>query len=247
MIVHLPKEEAKLIRRQLLTDIVYAISHSALKPMNPEYTHLSPIEIYVSAQEFAKTIIRLSDVDEGLEDEMDDLFEEAKNENDAMFILVLAAIMLQAVDQKNPTKKTKNTIIKIFKRCQDNPLYMPLLEQFAHQEEERYAEGKITNLVDYELQEIERDKDADAIRTVIKALITDADKFGTDNINALIVKLNKFNLDNNHVIDEELKQLYDKLHYSTIKIGEVKELVMNKHVQNEVQNVEPGATGIVNK
>ena len=56
MIVHIPQQEITIIRRQLLTDVVYAITHAALKPMNPEHTTLTPVEIDMSAQNFAKTI-----------------------------------------------------------------------------------------------------------------------------------------------------------------------------------------------
>ena len=226
MIVHLSAEEEKHIRRQLLSDIVYAITHDALKPMCPEHTELSPIEIYLSAQKFAEIISHLSDVDEGLEEEIEDLCKETKDDDEAMFILVVAAIMLQAVDQKKPTPQTHNTIIKIFEHCQDNKLFEPLLNQFANKEVSRIAVGKISNLMEYELVEIQRNnEDVESVRAVINGLILNAEKMDTETIRGLVISLSKFNLDNNHVIDEELVRLYEKLDFKSTNIAELKEFI----------------------
>lgn len=241
MIVHVDKTQQKNIRRQLLTDVVYAITHDALK--NNNYTTLSPIEVYLSAQEFYRIVNTLSDPDEGLSDEIEDLIEEAANNTEAMFIITIAAIMLKAT---NTNGAMDNIIIQLFEYCQNDSLFMPLLEQFSQKEEQRYAIGKITNLIDLELKEIEvNNENPTEARKIIATIIDNADKMGTDNIKALLVTLNKFNLDNNHIIDSEIQKLYEKLNYSTMKVGEIKELVMNKYVENEVERVEPGATGIV--
>ena len=247
MIVHIPQQEITIIRRQLLTDVVYAITHAALKPMNPEHTTLTPVEIYMSAQNFAKTINKLSDVDEGLDDEIDDLIAEASSEDEAMFIMLLAAIMLQALDKKQPTQQTNDTILHIFQRCQENELFAPLLTQFANREEARYAAGKITDLLNYELAEIVRNKeDLEAIRTIINGLLVNADKMDVETIRGLLIALNQFNLDNNHILDDGLKQLYEKLGFKSTSVVQIQEYVQNKHVQNEVSVNAAGATGIVN-
>lgn len=226
MIVHIPQQEITIIRRQLLTDVVYAITHAALKPMNPEHTTLTPVEIYMSAQNLAKTINKLSDVDEGLDDEIDDLIAEASSEDEAMFIMLLAAIMLQALDKKQPTQQTNDTILHIFQRCQENELFAPLLTQFANREEARYAAGKITDLLNYELAEIVRNKeDLEAIRTIINGLLVNADKMDVETIRGMLISFNKFNLDNNHVIDGELIRLYDKLDYRSTNVADLKEYV----------------------
>ena len=247
MIVHIPQQEITIIRRQLLTDVVYAITHAALKPMNPEHTTLTPVEIYMSAQNFTKAINQLSDVDEGLDDEIDDLIAEASSEDEAMFIMLLAAIMLQALDKKQPTQQTNDTILHIFQRCQENELFAPLLTQFANREEARYAAGKIADLLNYELAEIVRNKeDLEAIRTIINGLLVNADKMDVETIRGLLIALNKFNLDNNHILDDELKQLYEKLGFKSTSVVQIQEYVQNKHVQNEVSVNAAGATGIVN-
>ncbi len=247
MIVHLSQQEITIIRRQLLTDVVYAITHDALKPMCPEHTELTPVEIYMSAQNFAKTINQLSDVDEGLDDEIGDLMAEASSDDEAMFIMLLTAIMLQAVDIKNPTQQTHDTILHIFQRCQGNELFAPLLTQFANKEEARYAAGKIADLMNYELMVIQRDNEGvEAIRAIIHNLMSNVDKIDKDTIKDAIIILAQFNMDNNHILDDELKQLYEKLGFKSTTVVQIQEYVQNKHVQHEVSVNAAGATGIVN-
>jgi hypothetical protein len=164
-----------------------------------------------------------------------------------MFIMLLAAIMLQALDKKQPMQQTNDTILHIFQRFQENELFAPLLTQFANREEARYAAGKIADLLNYELAEIVRNKeDLEAIRTIINGLLVNADKMDVETIRGLLIALNKFNLDNNHILDDELKQLYDKLGFKSTSVVQIQEYVQNKHVQNEVSVNAAGATGIVN-
>ena len=143
MITHLSKEENRTIRRQLLTDIVYAISHDELTKIRPEHTQLTPVEIYLSARVFVKNLLELSDIDEGLDDEIRDLQDECMSENEAMVILVISSLILGVNNKKNPDEKLHNIILKIFQRTQGNELFMPLLKQFADKEAERIAQGKI--------------------------------------------------------------------------------------------------------
>ena len=248
MIVHLSPEENTNIRRQLLTDVVYAISHDALDEMHPSHTELTKVEIYVSAQAFAKEILKLSDVEEGLNDEIKELCNEANSEDEAMLILVLAAIMLQAVDQNNPTQQVHDIVLSIFTRVQDNPLFLPLLTQFANKEVARFAKGKITNLVNYELASVTNDEEAiKAIRAIVQGMLANMDKAHPDTIKETIILLERFNLDHHNIIDAEIDNLYKQLGYKSQNIIEIKELVQHKYVQNEVQNVESGATGIISK
>ena len=104
MITRLTKEEYRKKRRELLTDIVYAITHDELKKMHPEHTELTPVEIYLSARAFAEIVLKLSDIDEGLDDEISDLQEDCKSEDEAMIILVVASIILEAMNKKNPSQ-----------------------------------------------------------------------------------------------------------------------------------------------
>ena len=76
--------------------------------------------------------------------------------------------------------------------------------------------------------------------------LVNADKMDVETIRGLLIALNQFNLDNDHILDDELKQLYEKLGFKSTSVVQIQEYVQNKHVQNEVSVNAAGATGIVN-
>ena len=246
MITRLTKEEYRKKRRELLTDIVYAITHDELKKMYPEHTELTPVEIYLSARAFAEIVLKLSDIDEGLDDEISDLQEDCKSEDEAMIILIVASIILEAMNKKNPSDQISNIILYIFTHTQDNPLFQPLLDQFADKEAKRKAQGKIINWVDYELQEMQtNNEEANSLKSFAKNALNNATDWDYDTIKHLIVSLCYSNLYNDHIIDEELKDLY-KLLKTKSKAVNIEELVLTKHVQTQIGTVESGGTGNIN-
>ena len=246
MITRLSKEEYRKKRRELLTDIVYAISHDELKKMHPEHTELTPVEIYLSARSFAETILKLSDIDEGLDDEILDVQEDCNSENEAIIILIVASIILEAKNKKNPSEQIRNIILHIFKQIKDNELFMLLLTKIADKEAERIAQGKIINWLEYELQDMQtNNENAESLKSFTQQILNNATDWDYDTIKHMIVNLCYSNLYNDHIIDEELKELYKLLKTKTQAIN-IKELVLSKHVDQEVNGVQPGATGIAN-
>lgn len=155
MIVRLGKERQRDVRHRLLDDVVYIISHEALRQMNREgQTELSPVEVYLSAQDFCKTILGSPDAEEGLDDEMDDLEDEATGENDFMLIMAVAIVMLQALSKRHAGEGIPKIQFRIFERLDGNELLLPLMEQMAYKEDSRWMEGKKSNLLAYELRSI---------------------------------------------------------------------------------------------
>ena len=246
MITRLSKEEYRKKRRELLTDIVYAISHDELKKMHPEHTELTPVEIYLSARAFAETILKLSDIDEGLDDEILDVQEDCNSENEAIIILIVASIILEAKNKKNPSEQIRNIILHIFKQIKDNELFMLLLTKIADKEAKRIAQGKIINWLEYELQDMQtNNENAESLKSFTQQILNNATDWDYDTIKHMIVSLCYSNLYNDHIIDEELKELYKLLKTKTQAVN-IKELVLSKHVDQEVNGVQPGATGIAN-
>lgn len=246
MITRLSKEEYRKKRRELLTDIVYAISHDELKKMHPMHTELTPVEIYLNARAFAETILKLSDIDEGLDDEILDVQEDCNSENEAIIILIVASIILEAKNKKNPSEQIRNIILHIFKQIKDNELFMLLLTKIADKEAKRIAQGKIINWLEYELQDMQtNNENAESLKSFTQQILNNATDWDYDTIKHMIVSLCYSNLYNDHIIDEELKELYKLLKTKTQAVN-IKELVLSKHVDQEVNGVQPGATGIAN-
>ena len=195
MITRLSKEEYRKKRRELLTDIVYAISHDELKKMHPEHTELTPVEIYLSARAFAETILKLSDIDEGLDDEILDVQEDCNSENEAIIILIVASIILEAKNKKNPSEQIRNIILHIFKQIKDNELFMLLLTKIADKEAERIAQGKIINWLEYELQDMQtNNENAESLKSFTQQILNNATDWDYDTIKHMIVSLCYSNL-----------------------------------------------------
>ena len=213
MIVRLGKEQQAVARRQLLSDVVWVISNDTLRKWQHEgKTMLAPVEVFMTAQRFCNVISGLSDIDEGVDYELDDLEAEAEGEHDAMLIAVLAALQMTALGKKHVGKDFKGTITHIFERFGDHELFLPLVEQWAKKEETRWMEGKKTNLLDYELQEIKFDGgDVAEMRGFVDEYVRATLKLTEAEIRSNLLTLGFINMEYGHVFDEQLKKLFDKL------------------------------------
>ena len=247
MIVRLEKEQQKSARRKLLADPVYIISHDALRKMKQDgHTQLSPVELFLSAQELCETLLALPDVMEGLDEEIDDLEDEAEGENDAMLIMTLATAQLQARSKKCVGIDIRKLIFHIYERLDGHDLLWPLIEQMTNKEDARWLEGKKTNLLNYELQEIELNGGgAEEVKQLFADMVECSDKMDKETIKGNLLFLNRYNIDHNHAYDKEVIALFDKFGIKSTTIIKPKEYVSTKIVDTEIQNVEAGGTGVI--
>lgn len=247
MIVRLEKEQQKSARRKLLADPVYIISHDALRKMKQDgHTQLSPVELFLSAQEFCETLLALPDVIEGLDDEIDDLEDEAEGENDAMLIMTLATAQLQARSKKCVGIDIRKIIFHIYELLDGHDLLWPLIEQMTNKEDARWLEGKKTNLLNYELQEIKQDGGgSEEIKQLFADMVDCSDKMDKETIKGNLLFLNRYNIDHHHAYDKEVIALFDKFGIKSTTIIKPKEYVVTKIVDTEIQNVEAGGTGVI--
>jgi len=213
MIVRLDKDAIPQERRKLLGDTVYVIFHDALKAWQKDgTTTLSPVELFLSAKAFSKLLMELPDVMEGIDDEMDDLVDEVSIENDAMIVMMLASCILHAVGTHRVGFDAKPVIMAIYARWSDHPLFFPFMDEGCKKEQARWLEGKKTNLLTYELEEIEKDGEGEeAVRQIFEYFINIADKVDKDSIKGCLIILNKYNIDHNNTYAKELNALYEKL------------------------------------
>jgi hypothetical protein len=213
MIVRLEKEQQKSARRKLLADPVYIISHDALRKMKQDgHTQLSPVELFLSAQEFCETLLALPDVMEGLDDEIDDLEDEAEGENDAMLIMTLATAQLQARSKKCVGIDIRKIILHIYERLDGHDLLWPLIEQMTDKEDARWLEGKKTNLLNYELQEIELNGGgSEEVKAFMNKYTQATLALTPDEIRSTLIVLSSLNLEYGHAFDEQIALLCGKL------------------------------------
>jgi hypothetical protein len=246
MIVRLDKQKQRTVRHQLLGDVTYIISHEALKQMQREgHTELSPGEVLLSARNFCDAILKLPDIEEGLDDEIDDLEDEAEGKNDFMLIMSVATVQLQAISKQRVGIDYKKIIFRIFERLDNHELLWPLIEQMTNKEEERWLQGKRFNLLDYEIQEIELTGGGIAeVRNLFENFLNYSDQVDKDTIKGNLLLLNLYNIEHNHAYDEVIKAIYAKLGIKSTTLIQPKEYVNTKYVENEIRNVEAGGVGV---
>ena len=213
MIVRLDKQRQREARHQLLADVVYIICQEPLKTIKRERkTDLEPVEVFLSARQFCDTVLSLPDIEEGLGDEIDDLEEEATGENDAMLIMVTATAQLQAMSKKRIGVDIKRIIFDIFAHLDGNELLWPLIKQMTQKEEERWIEGKRIDLLNYELKEIELEEGGIQEKIRVVSEITDAAlNLSNEEVRGVLVSLVSINKKYDHVFDEQISKLLDKL------------------------------------
>ena len=246
MIVRLDKQKQRTVRHQLLGDVTYIISHEALKQMQRKgHTELSPVEVLLSARNFCDAILKLPDIEEGLDDEIDDLEDEAEGKNDFMLIMSVATVQLQAISKQRVGIDFKKIIFRIFERLDNHELLWPLIEQMTNKEEERWLQGKRFNLLDYEIQEIELTGGGIAeVRNLFENFLNYSDQVDKDTIKGNLLLLNLYNIEHNHAYDEVIKAIYAKLGIKSTTLIQPKEYVNTKYVENEIRNVEAGGVGV---
>lgn len=216
MIVHLNKEEQRDERRKLLqgnVDVVYAICHDALKELQKEgRTDMSAVEVFLSARSFVSTMLTMGDPDEALEDEMEDLEDEVTSKDDAMIIMMVASALFLAASKTRVGFNAKSVILKIYERWNDHDLFFPILERFSEKEQARWAEGKKTNLLTYELGELNKnDVPKVEAKAVVASIVANCENLTADAIQNVLLVLMCTNeqYDNafNHEVDTLKKRL----------------------------------------
>ncbi len=257
MIVRLDKKQQREARHKLLADVVYIICQDALKGVKRDgKTELEPVEVFLSAKEFCDTVLALPDIDKGIGYEIDDLEEEAERlrvgdgtsgmgENDALLVLVVATVQLQAMSKRRVGIYFKKIILRIFEHLDGKELLWTLIEQMTDKEEKRWIEGKRTDLLNYELQEIELEGGgSEEIKKLFEDFVGYADKMGETTIKEMVLFLERYNIDHNHAYDKELIALFEKLGIKSTTVIQPKEYVATKYVDTEIQNVEAGGIGV---
>ncbi len=214
MILHLDKEQRCKARRRLLTenrDIVFILYHDALKQMHKDgKTQLSAVESFLSARQFAQTLLSIDEVMEGLEDEIDDLVDEADSEDDAMIICSMASAIIMAYAKSHPKAEYEEVAKSIIMRWVNHPLFMPMLLCAAKKEEKRFAENKRNNLLTYELEQATSNNEGDeAVREIVHSMVEIAKENDSSSTKEMLIVLSRFNDNNGHRFQKEIDALYE--------------------------------------
>lgn len=208
MIVHLDKEQTRQMRRKLLAsdcDIVFVLFHDTLKQLQSEgKTQLSAVEVFLSARSFAQTLLSMGEVMEALEDELDDLKDDAEGGNDAMIIGIVACAIIKAYAKAHATSVYDEVVMAILMRWNDHPLFFTMLQGAARKEERRFAEDKRNNLLRYELEQAAVEGEV-----YVREMVAYAKEMDAESIKVILFMLGKANVDHGNMYDSEYNDLYD--------------------------------------
>ena len=208
MIVHLDKEQTRQMRRKLLAsdcDIVFVLFHDTLKQLQSEgKTQLSAVEVFLSARSFAQTLLSMGEVMEALEDELDDLDDDAEGGNDAMIIGIVACAIIKAYAKAHATSVYDEVVMAILMRWNDHPLFFTMLQGAARKEERRFAEDKRNNLLRYELEQAAAEGEVS-----VREMVAYAKEMDAESIKVILCMLGKANVDHGNMYDSEYNDLYD--------------------------------------
>ena len=208
MIVHLDKEQTRQMRRKLLAsdcDIVFVLFHDTLEQLQSEgKTHLSAVEVFLSARRFAQTLLSMGEVMEALEDELDDLEDDAEGGNDAMIIGIVACAIIKAYAKAHATSVYDEVVMAILMRWNDHPLFFTMLQGAARKEERRFAEDKRNNLLRYELEQAAVEGEVS-----VREMVAYAKEMDAESIKVILFMLGKANVDHGNMYDSEYNDLYD--------------------------------------
>lgn len=208
MIVHLDKEQTRQMRRKLLAsdcDIVFVLFHDTLKQLQSEgKTQLSAVEVFLSARSFAQTLLSMGEVMEALEDELDDLDDDAEGGNDAMIIGIVACAIIKAYAKAHATSVYDEVVMAILMRWNDHPLFFTMLQGAARKEERRFAEDKRNNLLRYELEQAAAEGEVS-----VREMVAYAKEMDAESIKVILFMLGKANVDHGNMYDSEYNDLYD--------------------------------------
>ena len=222
-IVHLDKEQTRIQRRKLLANDVYVLFCDHLRQLNKEgQTALSQVEVFLSATNFVHLLMSLPDIWKGIDDELDDLEEEAEGENDAMIISVVALFIIRARG-RHPTLFDyyyKCIISHVFVRWARHPLYRPMMQAAERKAQVRWMQGRKCGLLTCELEEIERDEEGDeAVKELFRYFVGMAGGGGKSTIKENLLILNKYNSDHGNRYKSYIDALYEMLREETTGEG----------------------------
>lgn len=236
MIIHLNNEMKCTRRRQLLSDDVYVLFHNYLKELHEHgFTGLSQAETYLSALQFVSLLLSLPNVEEGLDEELEDLENEAEGENDAMIISMLATAIIYAVRERNPSFDYRSVICHIYEKWGDHPLYFSILNAGAQKEEKLWMEKRKIDLLTCELKDIElNNEDNQSVEELMNYCVSFCNN--VDTIKELILALSKFNIEHGCKYTSYINSLYDKLSVNSriqVNIDKINDIHDNEEVKIE--------------
>lgn len=234
-IVRLEKEQIRQERRKLLSDDVYVLAHDVLKQAHKEgLTNLTQVELYLSGKHLAHVLLSLPNVEEGIEDELEEMEEmEAGSEDEAVIVGMIAAAIINA-NGSSRNRDITPIVLPIFRRWGGHRLCIPILEAMQIKEEKRWMEGKRTNLLSCTLEETTSEGEEE-VEDLLQNFLDDCDMWEPTTFKDFFLTLSKYNADHENRYQSHIDALKEKLRART---SPQPPLHIEKQINNSCQQLQ---------
>lgn len=234
-IVRLEKEQIRQERRKLLSDDVYVLAHDVLKQAHKDgLTSLTQVELYLSGKHLAHVLLSLPNVEEGIEDELEELEEmEAESEDEAVIVGMIAAAIINA-NGSSHNRDITPIVLPIFRRWGGHRLCIPILEAMQIKEEKRWMEGKRTNLLSCTLEETTSEGEEE-VEDLLQNFLDDCDMWEPTTFKDFFLTLSKYNADHENRYQSHIDALKEKLRDRT---SPQPPLHIEKQINNSCQQLQ---------
>lgn len=231
-IVRLEKEQIRQERRKLLSDDVYVLAHDVLKQAHKDgLTSLTQVELYLSGKRLAHVLLSLPNVEEGIEDELEEL--EAENKNEAVIVGMIAAAIINA-NGSSHNRDITPIVLPIFQRWGGHRLCIPILEAMQIKEEKRWMEGKRTNPLSCTLEETPREGEEE-VEDLLQNFLDDCDMWEPITFKDFFLTLSKYNAEHDLRFQSQINALKEKLRART---SPQPPLHIEKQINNSCQQLQ---------
>lgn len=231
-IVRLEKEQIRQERRKLLSDDVYVLAHDVLKQAHKDgLTSLTQVELYLSGKRLAHVLLSLPNVEEGIEDELEEL--EAENKNEAVIVGMIAAAIINA-NGSSHNRDITPIVLPIFRRWGGHRLCIPILEAMQMKEEKRWMEGKRTNPLSCTLEETPREGEEE-VEDLLQNFLDDCDMWEPITFKDFFLTLSKYNAEHDLRFQSQINALKEKLRART---SPQPPLHIEKQINNSCQQLQ---------
>lgn len=240
MIVRLNNKET--IRKKRLIfyhDDVFVIAHEVLRPLQGK---LDIVEIFLSAERFANYLIenRIIRTDM-MSYEVEDVEDELHDERDRKLLFVVTFLKLCALRHRIPVAQDVARALVPF--CQRYDDFTDLLVQFDPRERRMMKENGGINLMAYELRSLKQEQpDLGQAREVVKTLVDCATQYTPEAMERMLNPLRDLNRQYDNAFDQDIDRLRQTMNMKGMM---AKEVVLQKHVDTQIGQVEQGGTGVI--
>lgn len=263
------KEQLRQERRLLYQNPVFLVTHEALRPLLRSF---DIVELFIFAEQFTLGLLDHPPTEHSLmEYEVNDLKEDLSDDYmgndidlDCQLLLMLSLVKLYALRHTHPLARLLSKVLLPF--CTEYEGFRELVGKFIVKEQELRNQGKITfqkrkkqppqassepsKLASPDANSPSPVSPLSEARAFVGQLVSNCENLTPNAIEHILVPLMTTNEQYGNAFDEEVDRLKEKLGMKTTSILRPHvegDLVMEKHVEHEVNGVKEGGSGIIIK